>query len=1643
MRRLRICLILVLSILIKLNSLAQCTCTDVTPAANPCPPVATLYTDVNAAAGAPQVKTTFTAVPFAVSGTSKVFCTKYTIPAGVTKIGVLNYMGTPNVTSFNRGNWQAFDVSGCSSPISGTTATAPSGGAAEFVVTPGSTYKFCVTIDISSNYTNGEITSSEFYMYNATTSTTCPASVGTLSVNGGTSVSATEYNLTTNGAAITISSSGSVLPTASSGNTSTYGYFVFDQQPTLPFSDVTPTAITALPGFKGVVSGTSINDNNGSGKSTSVTTASTLWFVPAVFDKKTGGLALDDDLDGCYAVGTPIKVNYSVTTPPPSCATCSTATCTATSVSATTVAQARTDLTTALGTAGDQYGGLLLVPNENTTICVPVTVPQGSTRLGFKMRTTLAPGGCGNPAEQIVTYELKPVGCGATIAPTRTNGQPVSSGFNPEWDNIAAGNYTLCFTMNTDPMMFCSTVELHGIGYYNVGTVCPATNGSHTVTINNAVAPASKNPATREYILCNADNIKINTTGANPNTDYAIYKCAPTTNNPATDACYTGFYAETFNALSETSTGNTSSVLAFLTSQGITFNKNTIWWVPIATATVGGYDPACFHMDYQNESYKATYLNDISITKNEVCASSKVTLTISGGSPEFVTGSTYTIATNKGTLSATSLSSSGGTVDLTGLNTNDAYTITVTDGVGCTKTFSGTYTCTCTPPTITPATPLSVCTGTASTTFTYTSTGTPTTYSIDWDLTANTAGFIDVVDAPLTASPQTITLPAGASAATYTGSLTVKNAGGCTSVAQNISVTLNSGPSISGTATLCIGATTQLNGTGTANTTNPWVSETVANATINASGLVTGIAAGTSVITYKDNNGCTANQTVTVNGNPTITANPTSFLVGATSAITVVGGSGTAAAVNPWVSSTTANATIVGAGQSATVTGVALGNSNIIYTDNKGCDDTVQVTVTIPGCETINNPSADQVLCQGADPAVFTVSTSETAANGINYVVYPAATKPANAAAVYSGVGTLGISLSKVTPAAGVATLDLPALGSAGSLPVVIAGDYYVYAILDPVPSDVNCRPYAEIKVTINDSVVPVVTASAVLGDSTVFSWNNNPAASKWGVEGALTPTNTSPSSWINLGSIPNAAGGAPNKHTTPGIPLGQTAHIKITPQDNAGVQLVCSNTADASITNPNCTKPIPLALTAPNAVCEGASINVVGGLNVSSVLADFKWRITLDGTNWMDVTGADYDVTTVPSTFTVPVSKIAMKNAQVKLIVTDQATGKCKDSTLAVPLTINELPNASISINPDPAVLCVGANQLITVTFIGNKGTAPYVFDYTLDGVANIDSSLVGSSVLTYDFDTNDEIVDSTFILTKVTDKFGCSKTINANNTVKMQVIPAPQPVFTADQTVGCFPFTVIFTDKSSSLNTKVEWDFGDGSPVSTDLGFTKYTFQKAGDYSITFKSIMNGCSDTMFKSNYIHVKDRPTAQFSPKKTNISMIEPVVNFINSSSNNAVSFKWVFGDGSPISTEKNPIHTFIGQGINDLPAPGKYKVELYAYVNQDCWDSTSTTITIDDEQIYYIPNTFTPNGDEKNNVFQPVFTSGFDAQNYHFSIFDRWGELVFESNNPTIGWDGTYGNKIVMNGTFTWKLQFKEKMTEKEHYLTGHVNLIK
>ena len=95
--------------------------------------------------------------------------------------------------------------------------------------------------------------------------------------------------------------------------------------------------------------------------------------------------------------------------------------------------------------------------------------------------------------------------------------------------------------------------------------------------------------------------------------------------------------------------------------------------------------------------------------------------------------------------------------------------------------------------------------------------------------------------------------------------------------------------------------------------------------------------------------------------------------------------------------------------------------------------------------------------------------------------------------------------------------------------------------------------------------------------------------------------------------------------------------------------------------------------------------------------------------------------------------------------------------------------------------------------------------------------------------------------------------------------------------------------------------------------------------------------------------------------------------------------------------------------------------------------------------VYFIPNTFTPNGDKINNTFTPIFSSGIDPQDFWMLIYDRWGNVIFESHDPNRGWNGTLGENgdVVTEGIYNWKIYFTEILSKERRKISGDVLIIK
>ena len=447
-----------------------------------------------------------------------------------------------------------------------------------------------------------------------------------------------------------------------------------------------------------------------------------------------------------------------------------------------------------------------------------------------------------------------------------------------------------------------------------------------------------------------------------------------------------------------------------------------------------------------------------------------------------------------------------------------------------------------------------------------------------------------------------------------------------------------------------------------------------------------------------------------------------------------------------------------------------------------------------------------------------------------------------------------------------------------------------------------------------------------------------------------------------------------------------------------------------------------------------------------------FKWDPVSGATSY-DVSEAVKSNGTAANTFTsvslpTPLSTtythggLTMGDKVTLQVNPKGAIGTCYLPAMLTAMT-DSCRKASILTQPKSVSKCITGTASFTFTAKGNDSISGVQWQVSQDGTTwnNISNSPPYTGVNTTSLSISD--------LTGLNgNKYRASVlgTINAceifTNVVDLNVFAVPVANFSMNKETGCAPLNVTFTNTSGYSDATITWEFGDGTSLTknVDNDFDEtHIFQLADSFNISLIVNRNGCSDTLTQK--VRVKSPAIAKFIADKTSLPLLDPSIQLTNLSSSNSIIYKWTFDDNSPISTLKNPKHVFDA-------TPGDHMITLYtssinSFSDTSCTDMYQQKITILDDVIYYIPNTFTPNGDEVNNTFQPVFYSGFDPQHYYFSIYNRWGELIFESYNPSYGWDGTYGNKIVETATYVWKVQFKEKQTEKEHIKTGYLNLIK
>lgn len=320
-------------------------------------------------------------------------------------------------------------------------------------------------------------------------------------------------------------------------------------------------------------------------------------------------------------------------------------------------------------------------------------------------------------------------------------------------------------------------------------------------------------------------------------------------------------------------------------------------------------------------------------------------------------------------------------------------------------------------------------------------------------------------------------------------------------------------------------------------------------------------------------------------------------------------------------------------------------------------------------------------------------------------------------------------------------------------------------------------------------------------------------------------------------------------------------------------------------------------------------------------------------------------------------------------------------------------------------------------------------------------DLMVTGNSLTWYDAAMNGNVLNPATTLVNGQSYF-VSQTVNgceSMDLLEVQVVIQTEidGGFSVSEANGCIPFEVLFTPNFSSNSSDVSFSWYIDGILSGSSEVLNYTFQEQGCYDIQLDiASLNYCFSSIENLNYICVYPNPVSSFTASPNPLTTPNQEVTFINQSIN-ASQFYWNFGNGNT-STQTSPVEniSIIDESI---------EVFLTAISEQGCENTSSLILTLNENYDLYVPNTFTPDADEHNQNWGPVFIQGFDKFNFRLLVFNRWGEVVWESRDADARWDGTYGfnHHKCPDGIYSWKIQYKQRNTDEKITKTGHVTIIR
>jgi gliding motility-associated-like protein len=154
-------------------------------------------------------------------------------------------------------------------------------------------------------------------------------------------------------------------------------------------------------------------------------------------------------------------------------------------------------------------------------------------------------------------------------------------------------------------------------------------------------------------------------------------------------------------------------------------------------------------------------------------------------------------------------------------------------------------------------------------------------------------------------------------------------------------------------------------------------------------------------------------------------------------------------------------------------------------------------------------------------------------------------------------------------------------------------------------------------------------------------------------------------------------------------------------------------------------------------------------------------------------------------------------------------------------------------------------------------------------------------------------------------------------------------------------------------------------------------------------------------------------------------------------STGANAYQWYFEEAVPLtSTSEDAVATF-PDGVS-----GYYNVSLIVTSDLGCIDTVTKIVPVMPEVLIYAPNAFTPDGDEFNQTWK-VHMEGIDLYDFELLIFDRWGEVVWESHDIEASWDGTFNGRVMAPGAYQWTIRTKDLLNDRQYVYNGTLVLIR